>query len=468
MSRFLNIATLVVFITNGFCLTANARSVVPPFEKLTTKNGITVYYFQSPNIPLFEVHMVFDGGSDWDPKGLSGAGLFAASMMKRGVPGLDEDAIARKLDDVAGGVEASIDDERLTVSSFGLNAHAREINHLMFEQLGRPTFPSKPFERMKRNHLETLSKIPESAAAMASHALESLLFNGTVKARPGSGLRSDIRRIQLSDLKKQYPYLVRTDRLKVLVVGGKDHSEVLDDVVQGLENLPCTECGRQLPLLQKWDFPNWKVPGGNVLLVKRPGISEAHVRMGFIGPKRKIPEFYDLRVAETILSGHFSSRLNLIIREKLNLTYGISANFEFGDSIGTFIVTTSTRNEKVGDLLVQINKLLGNFVEGEISGADVQGAKDYLVGSFPLGLQNMYTVANSFFNGVVNGLNPTFIDDFQEKINLVSVASLKAAVKKYFLLDQMKTVVVGDKKSVGEVLRKKNIQFIEQDPKVFL
>ena len=46
-----------------------------------------------------------------------------------------------------------------------------------------------------------------------------------------------------------------------------------------------------------------------------------------IGPKRDIPEFYDLRVAETILSGYFGSRLNLIVREKLNLTYGISAAF---------------------------------------------------------------------------------------------------------------------------------------------
>src|SRR6516164_726284 len=81
------------------------KSIVPPYEVIKTRNGVQVYYFASSNVPLFEVKLAYDFGTDLDPDGKSGLAMFAAAMTRRGLPDLDENAITRKLDDVAGGVD---------------------------------------------------------------------------------------------------------------------------------------------------------------------------------------------------------------------------------------------------------------------------------------------------------------------------------------------------------------------------
>ncbi len=447
---------------------AAPKSLVPAYELLKTRNGVPVYFFPSSNIPLFEVHLNFEGGSDLDPPNLSGMGTFSANAIRHGIAGMNEDEISRKLDDVAGGIEINVGEEDTEISSFGLNEHSTAINALLFEELAHPTFPSGPFERLKTNHIDSIDQLPDSPGTLATHVLDSVIFNGTAKVRPGTGLRRDVVRIRREAARLYYPRLVRTDHLKAIVIGGKDHREVLEQVLRGIESLPCSACGLKIPAPRIWNFPAYQVPMGKVLLIPRTGISEAHIRMGFRGPRRNIPEYYDLRVAETILSGHFASRLNLVIREKLGLTYNIGANFNFGSTTGSFVVSTSTRNEKVGELIVQVNKLLGAFLNGEILDQDVQIAKDYLAGSFPLGFQNMYVIADSFFNGLLNGLAPTFLDEFQGGVAAVTTVSLRAALKKYFLLSQMKTIVVADQAGVGAALGKEKIGFVVRKAQDFL
>jgi zinc protease len=235
-----------------------------------------------------------------------------------------------------------------------------------------------------------------------------------------------------------------------------------------IETLPCERCGGAKLPEHPWTYGKWDVPPGRVLVVARPGISEAHVRMGFLGPKRQIPEFYDLRVAETGLSGHFASRLNDVIREKLNLTYNISAGFYFGRNTGTFNVATSTRNEKIGDLLKETNRQLGDFARDGLSEEEVKMAKDYILGSFPIGLQNLYTISNAFFGGVLMGLDPGFMDAFTGRIEKVTAESVRAAVKKHFHLEHLRTVVVGDPAQITPRLEKANIPYIVRQPADFL
>lgn len=447
---------------------STSRSLVPRHETITTKNGVQVFFFPNENIPLFEVHLVFGAGSDLDPEGLSGLGLFSASMARRGVPGLDENAISRRLDDLAGGIDFSVDEEHTSVSAFGLNLRSREILDLLFDELARPVFPQEPFDRMRANHIDSIAQLPDSASGLATYVIDSLIFNGTPKARPGSGFSRDVERITIDKVRDWYPRLVRTDRLKALVIGGSDRREVLERVIAGIERLPCTMCGKPEPQARAWDLATFRVQGGHALVVSRPGIPEAHVRMGFRGPKRTTPEFYDLRVAETILSGHFASRLNMVIREKLNLTYGIDASFFFGETSGSFVLSTSTRNEKVGELITQVNKLLRDFVDGQVSEQDLRIAKDYLEGSFPLGLQNMFVTSNSFFNGLLHGLEPDFLDRYQERIEAVTLDSLKTALRKYMPLSEMKTVIVGDPKAVGRELSSAKIKYVTRRAQEFL
>jgi zinc protease len=451
----------------GVVGTAARASIIPPHETVKTKNGVPVLFFKSPHVPIFEVRLVFGGGSDDDPNGESGAGAFAAAMTKHGIDGLDEEALSRKIDDLAAGVDAVVGEERTVFSAYGLTEHSNEILDLLFRRISSPSFPEKPFSRIRSNQIDNIVGLTDSPGGLAAHTLDLLLSNGTAKARPGGGLKRDIEKLKLEPVKAHYPNLVRTDRLQVLVIGGKG-TEVVDRVVRGIEALPCVACGKPVSTPKPYTFPQWRVSHGHVLVLNRPGISEAHVDMGFVGPPRKIPEFYDLRVAETVLSGYFASRMNMVIREKLNLTYGIEAGFHFGDKTGAFSVTTSTRQEKVGELVTQVNKLLQELARDGVTDDELGMAKDYLVGSYPLGLQSLYAVGDAFFNGMLYGLEPQFMDVYTDRIQQVTKQSILAALKKWFHLNQLQTVIVGDAKVIGQRLEKAGIKYVVREPSVYL
>ncbi len=447
---------------------AFSKSVVPTYERITTKNGVPIYFFPSPNIPLFQVELVYERGADLDPDGKSGLALLATAMLKKGIPGFDEKALSQKIDDLAAGIEVSVSEEKTTFLTYGLNLHANSILKLFFEQLSKATFPQEPFQRLKSNLLDNITQLLDSPSGLASHIFSIVLFNGTPKARPNVGFKKDIVQIQIQEAKTFFSELLRTDYLKVLVVGGKDKSELFNLVKSEIENLECVACSKSLPKTQNWNVKNLRISPKAVLLLNTPELQEAHIRVGFLGPKRKIPEFYDLRVAETILSGHFSSRLNQVFRENLNLTYSISADFSFGSKMGSFIVSSSTHSKKVGVFLKKLDNLMQTFQKGELQQEEIQIAKDYLIGSFPLNLQNLYSVAGQFFHGMLNGLEPNFLDIYRERIGKVTLETIKSAIQKHFHWEKQITVVVGNSKNIESQLKKQKIPFVLKNPQDLL
>src|SRR5439155_22457789 len=57
-------------------------------------------------------------------------------------------------------------------------------------------------------------------------------------------------------------------------------------------------------------------------LVDKPGASQSVIRIGQVGVARSTPDYFALRVLNTILGGSFTSRLNRNLRETHGYTYG--------------------------------------------------------------------------------------------------------------------------------------------------
>ena len=98
-----------------------------------------------------------------------------------------------------------------------------------------------------------------------------------------------------------------------------------------------------LPLLET-SFGAWKAAPGRsrrrslppvkqpaartIYLVDKPGAAQSQIRIGWIGVPRSTPDYFPLRVLNTVLGGSFTSRLNTNLREKHGYTYGASSTFD--------------------------------------------------------------------------------------------------------------------------------------------
>ena len=242
----------------------------------------------------------------------------------------------------------------------------------------------------------------------------------------------------------------------------RSRKEILDQVVREIESLQAQAVissgqNKEARTYSKKEFTN---KPGQIILIDRPGISEAHVRMGFLGPSRKTEDYHNLEVAEAILSGPFNRRLNQNVREKQGLSYSVEAAFNYGDQFSTFVLTSSTRNEKLVELLQTIQKVLSDFSQSkDLTQEELNEAKSYIQGAFPLMLSNRYTIARMFFSSLLNDLPVRFLDDYRGRIGAVTLESLRSAINKHFHLDQMQIVVSGDAKTIGSQFKKARLPF---------
>ncbi len=450
--------------------------VVPPHERIRLASGVEVLYFPSPHVPLFEVEVSFPRGADSDPADYSGLAVMTASLMRKGAGELDESQLVRRLDDLAAVVEEAVGEDRATFGTGGLNKSVDDVLNAFFSVVAVPQLAETSFSRMKRNFMDRVEQIADVPGALVSRVLALQLLNGTLKGRPSSGFLRDLRMLTVADVKRYYAMLVQPSKARVLVIGGKDRDEILEPVLRRLEAWtaqrivdPDAAVDQGFKQWQPQAVSAFKAAPGVITIVQRPGLREAHVQMGFLGPSRQVPEYSELEVAEAILSGPFRSRLNQAIREKRGLTYGIGGEFNYGEKMSTYVISATCAEEKAGRLLRETWKQLRLFRNGtSLNDEELSAAKNYLIGSFPLILHDRYNVAKMYFSALLSGLPEEFLNAYRPGISAVTVESLKVAVKKYFPAPPYTTVVVGDAVKIGPALKAAGISYRVVEAKGFL
>ena len=138
----------------------------------------------------------------------------------------------------------------------------------------------------------------------------------------------------------------------------------------------------------------------------------------------------------------FTSRLVNSIRVEQGLTYSISSQFQQRRAAGAFRISTFTRNDQlrkcVDATLAEVKKLVD---EGPTD-AELDKARNYLKGQYPLGLQAPDDLAGEIANLQFFGLPQDFIATYPERIGAVTMADVKRVLKTYFCTEDLKILVV--------------------------
>ena len=99
----------------ALCWSGPARAVLP-IEHWTTPSGARVYFVHAPSIPMLDLSITFDAGGRYSAPDRIGQASLTNAMLARGVPGLDESAIAEAFAAVGaergGGASDDDSDER--------------------------------------------------------------------------------------------------------------------------------------------------------------------------------------------------------------------------------------------------------------------------------------------------------------------------------------------------------------------
>jgi hypothetical protein len=162
----------------------------------------------------------------------------------------------------------------------------------------------------------------------------------------------------------------------------------------------------------------------------------------FIAPTD--PALYPLTVMNRVLGGGADSRLFMILREQKGWTYDAHSGFTRPRGIGAFSATVEVRTEATDSALAELISQLARMRTQVVPDSELRGARNYLVGSFPLRIETPEQIAQAVASARLRGLPDDYVIRYRDRLSAVTAAGMQAAAQRYLTTDRMTVVVVGD------------------------
>ncbi|MBF0272450.1 MAG: insulinase family protein [Magnetococcales bacterium] len=421
-------------------LAAENAKVVP----FVTSNGIQVFLVENHVNPMVETRILARGGGVYDPAGREGVAAMTAWMFNEGAGELDSVAFQERLHYYGISLGASAGQDTLDVSMTTLSDHLDEAWTRLGEAMIRPRFVEQDFQRGVRERVAELIKSEEEPTFRATRAIFPMIFGERHPyASPVNGTVESVKRIELADIRRHHAAVFRGPGM-VIAVAGDVGLERLKGLVEkhlsGLESQP----GPLGP-------PPEAVPveKGTEQHVEMD-LPQTTVRIGVVGIHRDDPDFYALMVMNQILGGGgLTSRLNRVIREERGLAYGVFSYFSPLAGRGPFMVGTETKNASVEEALSLIRRELTRLVEEDVGETELADVKRYLTGSFPLQLDGLDKLADTWSRIGYYQRGMDYLDKWPERIRAVTREDVRRVAKRILPLKRLCTVTVGKRMPAG-------------------
>ena len=172
-------------------------------------------------------------------------------------------------------------------------------------------------------------------------------------------------------------------------------------------------------------------------------LSQTTVLLGRPSIRQDDPDYFPLAVATYVLGGGSASRLYLKVREERGLAYSVYASVQPGRYGSSCVVSLQTRNDSVAQAVQLVRDELGRIGREPVTAAELDSAKSYLIGSFPLRLDTSGKVAR--FVGAVEeaGLGLDYPERYKERIGQVTAADVQRVAARYLDPATFDSVMVG-------------------------
>jgi zinc protease len=163
-----------------------------------------------------------------------------------------------------------------------------------------------------------------------------------------------------------------------------------------------------------------------------------------VGIERTAPDYFAVMVMNAILGGTFSSRLNLNLRERLGYTYGASSGFAMRRQPGPFSMSTAVQTEVTAHAVSEMLRDLRGMQEADVTQAELDDARNFLAGVFPLGLQTTDGVSGKLSTIATYGFPDDYYQDYRERLLAVTADDVMAAARERLWPDRATVVIDGD------------------------
>ena len=418
-----------------FLLAAVAPANAVTIKSLDLGKNVDVWFAEDHTVPIVSLAVSLPAGSAYDPAGKDGLASFAASLIDEGAAGLNSRAFHGALADRAIQFRARVERDYMVVTITTLKENLPEALHLLQLALTRPRFDADAVARVRAQIIQSLQQDETEPPHVAQRAFMAAFFNGHPYGHEDDGSISSIAAITPDDLRGFARTHWVKGGLKIAIAGDIDAAAAAK--LLGTTFQPLSGAVPAPPP------PVWRLgqPGIHVLAMPVP---QPSVMFGLPGIMRADPDFMPGYVANYILGGGgFSSRLTDEVRVKRGLTYGITTALTAYNRASVMVGSVATRADAVRQTIDVVKSTMQNFASNGPTQQELDDAKTFLTGSFPIAFASDAGIANQLSAFQRQGLDVTYVSRRNALINAVTLDEVKRVAKKLYDPARLTVVVAG-------------------------
>ncbi|MGA1826059.1 MAG: M16 family metallopeptidase [bacterium] len=412
---------------------------LPRLFEASLSNGLKLLIVKKSDLPLITIEIMMRAGAADDPADLAGLCDITGELLTRGSTELTADELDSELDRSGMVLSpiATYDASFLTITGLAEDCH--RMLDIMNDLLQRPLFPEEELTDLKKRRLAQLAERENNPTIIASDTMREVLYKDHPYGYALEGTRDSITRIEIDDIRNFYTNNMSPNRSTLLVIGDiHNEKKIIRDCEERFANWPSGPSRTGM-------LPTpCRTSGINVWLVDKPELTQAQIRFGHLGIKRKTEDFFSIQMMNYILGGGgFASRLMARIRSEKGYTYGISSSFNPRLEVGTFMISTFTANEKVTDMIIDVYDTINRFIKEGASDSELEEAKQFYCGNYPLQFDTLGKISGKLLSVELYDLGKDYIETYTENIAKVNLKAIHEAVQKYVHPEDFHIVIVG-------------------------
>lgn len=421
---------------------------ISDFQIKLLDNGLKYVVVQNKKLPLVQVRVIFNGGASLDPQKSQGLTYLTGQLLLKGTTKRTAQQIAEEFEFLGSTINISTNYDYSVISTEFLKYNFQDGMKILSEIITSPAFDSKEIDKEKEKLISELKASLENPTYVANQFFNRIIFEGHPYSQSIRGTVKQIEKISARQIRNHYKTYFLPNETTIIFYGDVNPGEAEELIKNLFSNW---QKGDAIKLIDKPVQPQSNL---KLVLVNKPGLTQAQIRVGNTGINQNNPDEIPISIVNKILGDGFTSRLVEEIRVKRSLTYGARSSFQMQRQSGKFIISTFTKNETVNEVIQIILDELKKLKSSGVSDWEITKAKNYMIGELSRNLQSPEGFVDYLTQIVFYQKENELLTNFADKIKNTTKDKIQKVIREYFPEKNLLIVVVGDAKEIKSQLEK--------------
>lgn len=436
---------------------AAAAVPVPNFYTTSLNNAIPVIGITDNEFPKVNILLTYKAGHLYEPKEKSGLSELMTSLLSQSTLKTSAEEIENKLKRLGSSFDIGSGQEDITVSIQSNKKNLKATLKIVEECLLEPKFDQEEFDLEKKGQMDDLSQMQSNAGALADMAFKKVLYGSNhVLSYLSSGTPETVNSITLDDVKNYYNSL-NSSMISVAVSGAVTKEEVeteLAFLTKIKKGNPGIADVSEIPKIEKT----------KIYFVDKKNAAQSEIRVGYIAlPYDALGDFYKANIMNFSFSGAFNSRINYLLREIKGWSYGVRGVFSGTKYPGVYSISGGFKANTTDSTLVEIFKEFSEYVNNGVKDDEISFTKNAIAQADGLKYESPFQKLYFIKRVLDYKLTRDYVAKQTEILNYISKNDINELAKKYLPYNNMVIVVVGDKATNLEKVKKLGFDVVEID-----